>query len=201
MMRKRYVGGLLMVLLSPAAIAQPALIDSMTLQPTSQLWVEGTSTVRGFKCTATEVNATVESTSAQAATAVLAGQKAVGKVEFTVPAARLDCANGTMNEHMLKALKAKEHPRIEFRLSSYDLVPAGDGAVTVKLNGRLNLGGVEKPVVMQAKATAGANGTLLVSGSQEVKLSDHGLKAPSLMMGTMKVGDVVKVRYELVLQS
>lgn len=200
-MRKRYVGGLLMVLLAPAAVAQPAWFQPLKLQPASKLWVEGTSTVRSFKCTATEVDATVESHAPQAAAAVLDGQKVVGTVELTVPAARLDCANGTMNEHMLKAIKAKEHPQIVFRLSSYELAPAGEGAVTVKLDGRLTLGGVEKPIAMQAKATAGANGALLVTGSQDVKLSDHGLKAPTLMMGTMKVGDTVKVRYELVLQS
>ena len=38
-----------------------------------------------------------------------------------------DCRNGTMNSHMLKALKATDHPQITFRMDSYDLAPAGAG--------------------------------------------------------------------------
>ena len=69
------------------------------------------------------------------------------------------------------------------------------------MNGKLSLGGVEKAITLDADAKAGPNGTLLVTGSEELKLSDYGLKAPTLMMGTMKVADAVKVRYELALKN
>ena len=48
---------------------------------------------------------------------------------------------------------------------------------------------------------AGGGDVLRVVGTHELKLSDYGLKAPSLMMGTMKVGDVVKVGFDLVLRG
>ena len=40
-----------------------------------------------------------------------------------------------------------------------------------------------------------------VKGVYDLRMTDFGLKAPSLMMGTMKVQDVVKVNFDLVLKS
>jgi hypothetical protein len=188
------------LLLALTATAQGGSNASLTLQPESRLWVEGTSTVRSFTCKAPTVNASVDASSAGAVAALMAGEKAVRTVRVEVPARTLDCENGTMNSHMQTALKSSEHSSIVFRMTSYDLVPKDGSTATVRLAGRLMLGGQEKPSNMTAEARQGPGGSLRVVGSQDVRLSDHGLKAPSLMMGTMKVGDVVQVKYDLVLK-
>jgi polyisoprenoid-binding protein YceI len=186
-------------LLAIGAAAQSGMGGSLGLQPDSRLWVEGTSTVRSFTCRAPTVNATVSTSSAEAVAATLSGEKAVSTVRIEVPARSLDCDNGTMNGHMLNALKASEHPTISFRMTSYDLTPR-DGSATVRLQGRLNIGGQERPITMNAEARPGPSGALRLVGQQEVKLSDHGLRAPTLMMGTMRVGDAVQVKYDLLLR-
>lgn len=174
--------------------------DQMTLGETSRLWVAGNSTVRSFECKATEFDASVATSGPGAAQALAGGEKAVTTVTVTVPAARLDCANGTMNEHMLKALKAKEHGDITFVLSSYDVAREGQ---TVKgtLDGRLTLGGVTKPISLTATGTATPDGSLRVSGVHELNMKDYGLKPPSLMMGAMKVKETVKVHFDLILKG
>jgi polyisoprenoid-binding protein YceI len=186
-------------LLAMGAAAQNGSNGSLDLQPESRLWVEGTSTVRGFTCQAPTVNATVSTSSASPVSATLAGEKAVTAVRIEVPARSLDCNNGTMNNHMMNALKASEHPSIVFRMTSYDLATQAEKA-TVRLQGRLTLGGQERPVSMTAEARPGPNGTLRIVGAQDVRLTEHGLRPPSLMMGTMKVGDVVKVNFDLILK-
>lgn len=184
-------------LVFPAAgAAQSAPTAYLNLTTESKLWVEGTSTVRGFSCRAANVNATVQAATSGAAAAVVAGEKAVRSVTVELPARGLDCGNGTMNEHMRKAIKADAAPTIRFQLVSYDLTPGASGA-TVRLNGRLTLGGTEKPITLQAQAAEGPGGTLHVTGSHPLLLSEFGLKAPTLMMGTMKVGDRVTVKYDL----
>ena len=181
-------------------ITASARRDALDLEPESRLWVAGTSTVRSFQCQAGTFAATVASSGTDAVAAVLAGEKAVSTVEVSVPAERLDCRNGTMNEHMRKALKAKEFPTIVFRAATYDLARSAD-SVTVTLNGKLTLGGVEKPVTIKALARPGANGTLLVSGTREVRMTEFGLKPPTLMLGTMKVDDRVTVGFDVVLKN
>jgi polyisoprenoid-binding protein YceI len=189
----------LTALLATAAATQGPAANNMTLQPGSKLWVEGTSTVRGFSCAAGTINAAVAATSTGAVAATLAGQKAISTVHIEVPAQSLDCENGTMNGHMLKAIKADQHKSIVFHMTAYDVTTQGSEA-TVKLTGRLRLGGQEKPINMTAVAKQGPGGTLQVTGSQEIKLTDYGLKPPTLMMGTMKVGDAVQVKYDLILK-
>ena len=189
-----------LVMLSPALAAAPRYGTPLDLQPASRLWVAGTSTVRAFQCQASAFDAKIESSGADAVAAVLAGEKAVSTVEVTVPAEKLDCRNGTMNEHMRKALKAKEFPTVVFRAASYDLARTTD-SVAVTLNGSLTLGGVEKPITVKAVAKPGDNGTLVVSGTREVRMTEFGLKPPSLMLGTMKVDEKLTVGFEVVLKN
>ncbi|HEY0972267.1 MAG TPA: YceI family protein [Gemmatimonadales bacterium] len=174
--------------------------NQMTLATQSRLWVNGTSTVRSFECKATEFAAAIETSGPGAAKAVAGGEKAVRTVSVTVPAARLDCDNNTMNEHMLKALKAKEHGTITFELSSYDVAPQG-GKVQGTLKGKLTLGGVTKPITISAMGASMPDGTLHVTGTHELRMTDYGLKPPSLMMGTMKVHEAVKVSFDLILKG
>jgi len=189
-----------LVMLFPALAAAPPRDAVLDLQPESRLWVAGTSTVRSFQCQAGAFDAKIESASADAVAAVLAGEKVVSRVEVTVPAEKLDCRNGTMNEHMRKALKAKEFPTVVFRASSYDFARTSD-SVAVTLIGSLTLGGVEKPMTVKAYAKAGDNGTLIVSGTREVRMTEFGLKPPTLMLGTMKVDEKITVGFDVVPKS
>ena len=188
-----------LILVLPALAGFTALDNSMRLQSRSRLWIDGTSTVRGFTCRAGQLEADVETTSFAPAADVVAGKKVVGGVRVRVPAARLDCGNGKMNEHMLKALKATEHPMIGFRLATYELDPITD-SVQVTLTGELELGGQTKTIQMKSTAAQLENGVLRVAGSHEIRMSEFGLKAPTLMMGTLKVNERVKVGFELYLE-
>jgi polyisoprenoid-binding protein YceI len=200
-MRSKLVGGMVVVALAAPVLglAQGALSAALRVQPESKLWVEGTSTVRSFSCDAKQFTAAIQTASAEPVAAVVAGEKAVSTLTVEIPAASLDCRNGQMNDHMLKALNATRAPVIRYQLTSYDLVK-GSGGVAVKLHGKLEMGGTERPIVMEAQATQGPNGTLKVTGAQPILLSEFGLKPPSLMMGTMKVGDRVVVKYDLALK-
>lgn len=200
MSRTKVPTTLALALLLPALAAATRLGAPLDLQPESRLWVAGTSTVRSFQCQAGAFDAKVESAGTDAVAAVLSGQKAVSTVEVTVPAEKLDCRNGTMNEHMRKAIKAKEFPTIVFRASSYDLARAND-SVAVTLNGSLTLGGVEKPITVKAFAKPGDSGTLVVSGTREVRMTEFGLKPPTLMLGTMKVDEKITVGFDVVLKN
>jgi len=187
-------------MLLSALAASPRRNTPLDVQPESRLWVAGTSTVRAFQCQAGAFDAKVESSGADAVAAVLAGEKAVSTVEVTVPAEKLDCRNGTMNEHMRKAIKAKEFPTVVFRATSYDLARTSE-SVGVTLNGSLTLGGVEKPITVQAQAKPRADGMLVVSGTRELRMTEFGLKPPTLMLGTMKVDEKITVGFEVVLKN
>lgn len=199
MTRTRIHTALALAVMVPA-IAAFARTDTLDLQPESRLWVAGTSTVRAFQCQAVTFDATVTSSGSEAVAAVLAGEKVVSSVAVVVPVERLDCRNGTMNEHMRKALRLNEFSTIAFRASAYELARVAD-SVAVTLTGTLTLGGVEKPITVRALAKPGPNGTLLVSGTRDVRMSEFGLRAPTLMLGTMRVDDRVTVGFDIALKN
>ena len=186
--------------LTPVLLGAVIAAGRMDLQPESRIWVNGTSTVRSFTCTAAVVEADVTTTGPNAASAVFAGEKAIDAVAVRIPAARLDCRNGTMNGHMLKAIKADAAPTIAFSLRSYDLLETGD-EVTTKMKGTLSLGGTTRDIAIEAGLVQEPDGSLRVKGSHDLRLTEYGLKPPSLMMGSMKVGDLVKVNFDLLLKD
>ena len=161
---------------------------NISLEPTSKVWVEGTSTVRGFKCNASDIgSALVTSGSADLASIVEAA-------EITIPVARLDCGNATMNDHMRKALKSGQSPNIVFDLVSYTI----DGSKATLL-GTLKIAGTTKDI--EIPGTVQQEGSLVrVKASKQINMTQWGVKPPSLMMGTMKVKENVTVGFDVTLK-
>jgi polyisoprenoid-binding protein YceI len=190
---------ILALALAPALVGWTIASYNPVLQPGSRLWVTGTSTVRDFQCQARAVDAALETSTPQAARDIMAGTKAVVSMGVKVRAADLDCANNTMNEHMRKAIKAEANPVIDFTMTSYEIA-RGTDAMTGKLTGTLTLGGVEKQITIDAVGQATADGALHVTGAYPILMTDYGLKAPSLMMGAMKVNPKVTVNFDLLVK-
>jgi polyisoprenoid-binding protein YceI len=204
LIRRRYAGKAFLVTLLAAGLAASTgawslYQEQLALQPTSKLWVEGTSTVRSFSCQATEVKATVEASGSNAIARLMTGDKAVESVNVAVPSEKLDCGNGTMNEHMRKAIKTADAPTIAFHVTSYELAKEATG-VSGTLTGTLALGGETKTIIVSARGVMEA-GVLHVSGAYPLAMSDYNLKAPSLMFGRIKVRDQVTVKFDLLLKS
>lgn len=187
-----------LALIVPVSAAWTAA-NELRLQPQSRLWVDGTSTMKKFSCKAGEVNASVEASGPNAIPALFTGEKGVRTVRVTIPAAQLECGNGTMNDHMRKAIKLTEHPTIEFKLSSYDVAP-NTGGIAGTMTGTLSLGGTEKSIVVAAEGKS-ENGMLHVTGSYPLNMTEYGLKPPTLMFGRVKVGKTVTVNFDLLLKS
>ena len=190
---------LALAILVPASGAWTVANEMLVLQPQSRLWIDGTSSIKSFSCKAGEVNAVVEAFGPNAIPQLLTGDKGVKAVRVTVPAAQIDCGNGTMNEHMRKAIKLDEFKTIEFRLSDYDVARGADG-ISGTINGTLLLGGVSQPIAIKAEGKP-ENAMLHVTGSYDLDMTEYGLKPPTLMFGRIKVGKTVKVNYDLLLKS
>jgi len=166
----------------------------------STLWVEGTSSVRDWKCDATKIEATVTGSGAASTASAKDVGAAAKRALLTIPVAQLDCHNGTMNEHMRKALKANDNKTIQYKIATWELTPRSDDSASVKTTGTLVLAGAEKPITVDLAAKRGAAGSWELKGSKTIKMTEWGVKPPSLMFGTMKVRDPVTIRFELVLE-
>lgn len=172
-----------------AVSAFTAAPRNLSLGKDSRLWLEGTSTVRSYKCAAGKVDVSVigEPTAAPA--------EIVKSASLVVPVAQLDCGNKTMNEHMKKALKADKFQEISWKMASY-----GVQGTAVTVEGSLTIAGKENPITLTGTGTA-ENGVIRFKGSKKFKMTEFGVKPPTLMLGTMRVGDPVTVSFDLVLSE
>jgi polyisoprenoid-binding protein YceI len=182
------------VALLTAAVPRPA--ERMTLANGSRLWFDGTSTVRAWTCTAEQIESKIDAETGMS-DAVLDGRKVAGSLEVTFPVEKLECRNGTMNEHMRKALVATKYPEITFTLSGYNLMKGTPVSGTVQ--GTLTMNGQTHPIAVPVQF-ARADGALRVTGKVPVKMTEWGVQPPRLMLGTLKVGDAVTVQFDLLLQ-
>lgn len=179
--------------------ATPLTSANLSLREGSKLWFDGTSTLRNWSCTADKIDAMLSSPDEAVISNTLDGKKVAGTVQVDFPVAKLECKNGTMNEHMGKALKTKEFSNIRFTMQSYEVTKGS--AVTGTLQGTLQLSGKTLPISVPVTFGTAADGGLRVTGKVPVKMTDWDVKPPTLMMGTIKVGPVVTVNFDLLLQK
>ena len=66
----------------------------------------------------------------------------------------------------------------------------------VQAEGTLTIAGQSQPAILPGKLYPGGGG-LWLDGQYTLKMSTFGIKPPTMMMGTIKVGDAVTIRYHL----
>lgn len=196
-MRGRLRGVILGGLALWVATAWTPILAPLTMRPESRITFDGTSTVRDWSCQAATITASIDADPGAVA-AVLQAKKAVKAVTLTFPVEKLDCANGTMNGHMRKALNAERHTTMVFTLTGYEL--AGASPVTGTLHGTLRLNGVTRPIMLKAQFTEAPTGGLRMVGAYPLTMTQWEVVPPTLMLGTLKVDPVVTVRFDVQLQ-
>ena len=183
------IAGAISGLAVSSASAQMALPRNFSLSKESKLWFDGTSTVRSFTCAAKKVDANVTAEPDASPTEI------VKTASLVVAVASIDCGNGKMNDHMRNALKADKNPQITWKMASYRV----EGTAVV-MDGTLSIAGKENPIELRGTGSAD-NGVIRIKGSKQLKMTEFDVKPPSLMLGTMKVGPMVTVSFDFVLNQ
>jgi polyisoprenoid-binding protein YceI len=181
-------------LLSVLSLAGWAASDEpLTFVRGGTITIAGTSNVHGWTCTTNQFTG-----SANGAPAV-GGMTGLSALTVTVPVAQIDCDNGTMNSKLREALRASAAPNIRFVLGNATVSTPRNNRFTVTTSGQLTIAGQTRPVQFTAQGQALANNRYRFTGSVPVTMSQFGIRPPTAMMGTMRVGDRVTVSYDVTL--
>ncbi len=191
-MRRLWMIGATIAALAPAAALAQAPAGGA-------LEISGTSTVRDWRCRETAIGS-VPAPPAGAATAPQAD--GLGGVTLTFPVSAIDCGDSGMNGQLRSALKAKQYPTIAFGLPASEVARAlNAGPVPVRVNGQLTIAGETRPVQTEVTVTRTPGQELQVRGEQSLKMTDFGVKPPVLMLGLLKVRDLVHVAFDVVVHA
>ena len=195
-MRKTLLTITALATVATAAGAQGASAIRLRLLPGTELSISGTSNVHDFHCKTNKINAYIDVDPGYTKDLTKVARPIVS-VKVNIAVKSLSCGNKKMDENMYATLKADQNQLIRYTLSGYDILNGSATAFAAKTNGTLTILGKDKIVAMKVDATRLTEGKATAEGEETLLMSDFGIKPPSFMFGTMKVGNEVKVKFNL----
>ncbi|MFN8264735.1 MAG: YceI family protein [Chitinophagaceae bacterium] len=160
-----------------------------------KILVDGTSTMHEWSTAATTVNAQCDFTIANG------GIQKINSAVITIPVKSLKSTknSGLMDSRTYETLKADNNPNITFVVTNILSNQQNGGEGTISIRGNLTIAGKTNPTELVLKTKVLPNGDIEVKGSKKILMSSHGVKAPSFMLGALKVGDEVTITFDVIL--
>ncbi len=188
---------------SPDSSATPLAV---VLGPGSVLWLEGTSTLHPFESRSSDVAIELRRDPGAKDPADVAGliglirASGVRGVAVRVPVATLRSEKSGLDKNLRKAMKAEKYPDVRFALTQYAPATPASATDTIAIDakGTLTITDHEHPIALSARAYPAAQGVWL-EGSESLLMSEYGIPPPTLMLGAIRVGDRITVKYRLLL--
>jgi polyisoprenoid-binding protein YceI len=170
-----------------AALVLTTAHEAAARQSTIDFSVSGTSTVRGWTCTA---KGTVAVTPGQGSPAVPGFASGVQSATVTVPLKAFQCPNEEMTQHLNEAMKSDKFQEIVFRLEKYE-VAGGQAQAT----GAMTILGVSQPVTFPVTLKASGQG-VEIAGNTRLDMTKYGVEPPVVMLGLLKVGPQIRIEFK-----
>jgi hypothetical protein len=174
----------------------PASEAELKFEPTSEIKIMGDSTVRKYSAQTKEARLTGQARQVESP----AGTKTwlPERIEMVMNVADLKSGNGTLDEHMHKALKANEHPTITLKITSTpEQQDKWSDGQSLKAIGELTVSGSKQPIELEAALSKDGE-KFRIQGKKKLLMSSFGIQPPTLMLGALKTKDEIEVTYDLI---
>lgn len=121
-------------------------------------------------------------------------ESTLSDIKVEVVTNSIESGRSIMNKKTFDALMAEEFPLIVFEASQLkinDDEVQGEGIVTIV--------GQSKSIPIKASIGMQTSSELYVIGEVKLKMTEFGIDPPTAMFGTLKTGDDITIKYELLL--
>jgi len=167
---------------------RPAVVRFVVDPAASEVGFDGTSTLHDFTGRTRDVSGEVFA-DPEHPTVFASGR-------IDCKAESLDTDNDSRDEKMREHLDVAHYPVITFSLSNAEGERRAQGEVDVA--GSFAIHGVQREYHLAVTSEVAADGSLRVRGRAPIKLRDHGIVPPAVML--IEVGEVVEVWFDLRLE-
>lgn len=176
-----------LVALSFAFCTTLIVAQSLKINPSSfSMVIAGTTNVHDFESKVTQVSGEI----------ILDGPKQVKSLVINVPVKSIKGKEKLMDTKTYETFKVDKYPNITFRFVELNSIQVSGDKIDVTLTGNLTMAGVTKRIVLKSTGVNSKTGTYRFKGSVPLKMSDFKMSAPTAMMGMMKVGDAVTLKFD-----
>lgn len=174
-----------------------SIIGSMACEVTAQNFpiipqtadvnVHGTSSVHDWTMKASKV----------AGELGLNSSKQISTVTIKIEVKSLKSGKGIMDDKTYEAFDSKKNPYIVFQLTEASQSKLTDNDTEVTLTGNLTFAGATRKISIKTLGKITKSGDYQLKGSVPLKMTDFKMKPPTAMLGAMKTGDGVTVKFDV----
>jgi hypothetical protein len=115
---------------------------------------------------------------------------------FEVLTESLKSEHTSMDDNTYKALNSKNNKTIIYVLSSATVTQSDAVTYQIRTIGKLTIAGATKETDVNAVAKYNAaDKSFTITGSKKIRMTDFGVKPPTMMLGTIKTGNDITVSF------
>jgi polyisoprenoid-binding protein YceI len=119
---------------------------------------------------------------------------------LTVEAKSIKGSEGkSMDSKIYEALDTRRHPHIAFVLREVISLYENPGTFRLSTRGVLTVSGVSRNIQLDTVGKILSNGDLEFTGSTKINMTDHDIKPPTAMFGLLRTGEVIDLKYKIIL--
>lgn len=147
----------------------------------------GTTNVHDFKSKVTQAKGE----------AVLNGSNELQSLMVEIPVRSIKSGEKLMDTKTYETFDVDNNPNITFKLVDVNTLHIEGNKVSVTLTGNLTMAGVTRKISIKSNGSATKEGVYEFTGSVALKMTDFKMSPPTAMMGLMKVGDAITLKYDV----
>ena len=190
-MTKTHFSTLCISLIISLICATSIQAQTLKLNPkTFSMTISGTTNVHNFDSKVTQASGEL----------VISDKKAQSLV-IEIPVKGIKSNEGLMDKKTYEAFSADKNPTITFHSTEINNLAVTDNDIAVTVTGNMTIAGVTRKVTLTATGKIIKPGVYEFKGTIPVKLTDYKMKPPTAMLGIMKVGDDVKLKYTVTFEG
>ena len=181
-----------------AAAARAQSVAELAVGNDSRVWIEGTTNINSWSCSATAVDATIAVDVAFKEDPDF--PRYLKKVQVKVPVSALKCGHAQEERSLRRALKADDATGATYITATFEAVRDGSDvadALTVSTVGALAMAGRENAVKMDVGTARLADGTIEARGAVPILMSDFGIEPPTALFGALRASNRVVVKFAM----
>lgn len=166
--------------------------QSLKLNPkTFSMIIMGTTNVHDFESKVTQANGEL----------VVKGSKQVQSLVVEIPVRSIKSGEKVMDNKTYETFNDKQYPTITFRMLEVNPLNVTGNDINVTVIGNLTMAGVTKKISMISTGKIIKPGVYEFKGTVNLKMSEFKMKKPTAMLGMMKVGDAITLKYNVTFEG
>jgi len=188
MFKNQFSKPLMLLFISFIFIAGSLQAQSLKVNSkTSTMTIYGTTNVHDFKSKVTQIKGEV----------VVSSSKKIQSLNVEIPVRSIKSGEKGMDTKTYEAFNEGKFPTISFQLVDASSLQINGDDISVTVTGNLTMAGATRRISFKTTGKNLKPGAYEFKGSIALKMTDFKMKPPTAMLGVMKVGDAITLKFDI----